>query len=228
VVLTPIVLALLSSSAPPLVELFSSEGCSSCPPAEALVAAQAAIAPSPVILEWHVDYWNSLGWRDPFSTAEASERQGRYARWGATDQVYTPQAIVDGRDSFVGSDAAKLRAALKRAGAAEKAALRLELRGTTLAIDAAEAPAGELWVAVTEAGLETKVERGENAGRTLRHAPVVRHFQALGRTAAGTLARQVILWLEPGWRRENVRLVVAIQDPESGRILALGATRPTD
>jgi hypothetical protein len=219
-----LMLALTLTAEPALVELFSSEGCSSCPPAEMLLRAQAQSDPSLLVLEFHVDYWNSLGWSDPFSSPAASERQSRYAAWQDSEQLYTPQAVVDGRDAFIGSDPAKLAAALRRAATAGKRTLSLELRNGSLELSAAEAPAGELWVAVTEAGLETKVRHGENAGRTLRHAPVVRAFQILGTQAAGRLARRATLRFDPSWRRENLRMVAAIQDPASGRILALGST----
>src|SRR5450432_2618015 len=176
---------------PALVELFSSEGCSSCPPAESLLRAQAVADPSVVALALNVDYWNSLGWSDPFSSAAFSERQSRYAAWHHSDQVYTPQAVVDGREAFIGSDSTKLKGALRHAATAGKRPLSLELTGNALAIAAADAPAGDLWVAVTEADLTTQVRRGENAGRTLQHAPVVRAFQSLGTQPAGPLARHV-------------------------------------
>jgi hypothetical protein len=223
--LTPLLLALTLGSEPALVELFSSEGCSSCPPAEALLRAQAASDPSLLVLEFHVDYWNSLGWRDPFSSPAFSERQSHYAAWRGTDQVYTPQAIVDGRDGFIGSDSAKLGDALQRAGVAGKRALSVSIKGSTVEISSSNGPAGELWLAVTEAGLQTQVRRGENEGKTLRHAPLVRSFQSLGSTATGPLSRQVTLHLDPTWQRENLRLVAAVQEPGSGRIVAVGSSK---
>jgi hypothetical protein len=221
--LPPLVLAVTLTAEPALVELFSSEGCSSCPPAESLLRAQAAADPSLLVLEFHVDYWNSLGWSDPFSSAAFSERQSRYAAWLHSDQVYTPQAIVDGREAFIGSDAAKLKGALRHAATAGKRPLSLEVKGNALEISAADAPAGDLWVVVTEADLETHVRRGENAGRTLQHAPVVRAFKTLGAQPAGPLARHLDLQLDPSWRRDNLRIMAAVQDPGSGRILALGS-----
>ncbi len=227
---TPLVLSLLLGTEPALVELFSSEGCSSCPPAEALLRAESAADPSIVALEFHVDYWNSLGWRDPFSSAAFSERQSRYASARGTDQVYTPQAIVEGRDAFVGSDSSSLHAALKRARGAGKQPLALRVNGATLRITGMDVPAGELWLAVTESGLVTEVERGENQGRTLHHAPVVRRFDSLGSVASGSLDRLTGVVLDPAWQAPNLRLVAAVQEPGSGRILALGTTplsRPT-
>ena len=224
--LTTLAIAMTMTAEPTLVELFSSEGCSSCPPAEALLRAQAASNPSLLVLEFHVDYWNSLGWKDPFSAAEFSERQSRYAQWRGSDQIYTPQAIVDGQDAFVGSSPQKLAAALGRANETKKPALVVEAKGDALGISLTDAPAGELWVAVTEAGLETKVRRGENEGKTLRHAPVVRLVQNLGPHAGGSLARHVPLRFDPSWHRENLRIVAALQDPRTGRIVALGSSSP--
>jgi hypothetical protein len=221
--ISPLVLSLALATEPALVELFSSEGCSSCPPAETLLRAEAEKDPALLVLEFHVDYWDSLGWRDSFSSASFSERQAGYAARRGGEEVFTPQAIVDGRDAFVGSDSSALHAALKRAHAAPKRLLSLQASGNTLRVSATDAPAGEFWVAVTEAGLETRVERGENRGRTLGHAPVVRLFERLGAVPAGHLERMVTLPIVAGWRRPDLKAVAAVQDPHSGEIVALGS-----
>src|SRR5450755_4342736 len=122
---------LLTLASPPpepvLVELFSSEGCSSCPPADELLRQLAVADPSAEVLEFHVDYWNSLGWRDPFSAATFSDRQAHYAQQlTREDHIYTPQAIVDGRDAFVGSDRKHLGDAVARAHLAPKARIRVQ------------------------------------------------------------------------------------------------------
>jgi hypothetical protein len=215
--------SLLLTAEPALVELFSSEGCSSCPPAESLLRSQAADDPSIVALEFHVDYWNGLGWQDPFSSADFSERQSRYAQWRGTQQVYTPQAVVDGREAFVGSDSTELRTAVQRARGAGKSALILHPKDETVEISATNAPAGELWVAISESGLETSVQRGENRGRTLHHAPLGRRFSSLGVIAGGPLQRAIPLELDRRWHRQNLTVVAAVQDPASGRITALGS-----
>src|ERR1700722_772331 len=106
-------LGIASAPGPVLVELFSSEGCSSCPGAEALLREKSIEDPSLLVLELHVDYWNDLGWKDRFSSSTFSDRQSRYAAVRGTGQVFTPEAIVDGRESLVGSDRAALAAALR-------------------------------------------------------------------------------------------------------------------
>jgi hypothetical protein len=221
--ITQLALSLVLAFEPALVELFSSEGCSSCPPAEALLRAEGAADPTLLTLEFHVDYWDSLGWRDPFSAASFSDRQSRYASWRHTGQVYTPQAVVDGSDAFVGSDSIALHAALKHARSAGKRMLVLQLEGNMVTISSGDTPAGDLWVAVTESGLASKVERGENQGRTLRHGPVVRRFEALGALPAGRLQRSATLRLDPSWQRANLTVVAAVQEPRSGRVVALGS-----
>jgi hypothetical protein len=209
-------------SGPILVELFSSEGCSSCPPAEALLREKSLADPSLIALEFHVDYWNSLGWADRFSSPAFSDRQSRYAAARGTEQIFTPQVIVDGHESLVGSDGTALSAALERAPQLQKATLTLQRSGDRLEITG-EAPAGELWIAVTEAGLETIATRGENRGRHLVHAPVVRSFRELSTISAGPLRRETTLALDPSWKRAALRVVAAIQDPVHGTVRALGS-----
>jgi hypothetical protein len=176
---------------PVVVELFSSEGCSSCPPADVLLqkldGAGTVGGARVLALEFHVDYWNDLGWKDPFSRADWSERQQNYARMriGGT---YTPEMIVDGRDAFVGSDSSRARDALARAASRPHAHLQVSRVGSEIHIrvpklDGAPATA---WFAVAERGHRTEVPRGENAGTTLVHGPVVTSLTRLaGDPAAG-------------------------------------------
>ena len=218
-------MALSATPEPVLVELYSSEGCSSCPSADAALQERSAKDDSVLALEFHVDYWNSLGWADPFSSAAYTERQSRYAVLLNSDQVFTPQAIVDGRTSLVGSDRGALQAAIARARTSGKPTLSVAVAGRVLSIAATEAPAGRLWVAVTESGLRTAVPRGENAGRVLEHAPVVRSFQSFGAVSSGAWSKAVDLALDAHWKPGALRVVVAVQDPDSGAIRALGSTR---
>jgi hypothetical protein len=214
---------------PVLVELFSSEGCSSCPPADALLRELDLTDPSALVLEFHVDYWNSLGWRDPFSAAAFSDRQASYARQlTGDDHIYTPQAIVDGRDAFVGSDSHRLRDALARARhQVPKSQLQITIAGETLDLNATGLPAaGDLWVAVTESNLSTSVSRGENAGRMLHHAPVVRWFQPLGTVQMGSWSRKAALHLDPSWRPAHLRVIAVVQDPRTAAVVALGSAVP--
>jgi hypothetical protein len=173
-----------------VVELFTSEGCSSCPPADDLlsevVAESRATGRRVFPLAFHVDYWDDLGWPDPFADPAFSRRQRAYAQVFRSDRVYTPQMVVNGAVGFVGSDRAK--AAREIAAALERnppcgctiAAADGAKPGTIVVAYAATpaAPGRVLNVAVVERGLSVTVRRGENAGKVLRHDNVVRAFQA--------------------------------------------------
>jgi hypothetical protein len=177
---------------PVLVELFTSEGCSSCPPADALLIRLEAEQPVPgaqiIGLSEHVDYWDGLGWRDPFSSSGFTERQEVYRRALGEPASYTPQMVVDGRTALVGSLEADIRRTIARAAASPKAEMRLRWTGamtsdvSTIRIRIASLPelpdgeSAELWLAVTETGLATNVLRGENARRRLRHTAVARRL----------------------------------------------------
>jgi hypothetical protein len=168
-----------------VVELFTSQSCDSCPPADAFLR-ELRDRPDVLVLSWHVTYWNNLGWRDRFSLAEATERQRRYAgtlrggRYG-NGQVYTPQAVVQGVRDAVGSDRPAVLAAMREAARAEAMALRLSRDGDALL---AEVPAGSGRGTLRLVGFDrehvTQVASGENRGRTLAHANVVRGVAQLG------------------------------------------------
>ncbi len=223
---------------PVLVELFTSEGCSSCPPADALLIRLEKLQPVPgaeiIALSEHVDYWNRLGWTDPFSSAEFSRRQDDYAGALGNGSIYTPQMVVDGHTEFVGSDAARAQAAIAAAAKQVKAAVKLSLAanpakpGEILLRVTAEPPAGaspegaEVMLAITESGLTSDVARGENSGRRISHTGVVRQMKSLGRIprgAPGGFAAETGLRFPGAWRRENLRAVVFVQDRASRRIL---------
>lgn len=217
----------LADSRPPiLLELFTSEGCSSCPPADDLLAQLAdagQVEDTPVIaLELHVDYWNYLGWRDPFSDAAFSQRQDAYVRLLGLRGPYTPQLVVDGRFDVLGSSAVRARAAVLNAGDRKRATLRLRLGspGDTLHAEVRDLPGQRvtLYVAVTERGLQTRVPKGENAGRTLAHGPIVRLLRAVARGDAGSLQADVPLSLAKTWRRDALRVVAFAQDDTTGQI----------
>ena len=182
--------ALAAARTPVLVELFTSEGCSSCPPADRLLAKLAAEQPVDgalvVPLSLHVDYWNRLGWADPFSSPAYSDRQGDYARRFGRSGSYTPQMIVDGNVEFVGSDEGSARRAIERAarGSSTRAFVRAEAGATpgTLRVIVAGAAAergetADVLLAITEDGLVSSVTRGENAGSRLPHTAVARDLR---------------------------------------------------
>jgi len=230
-------------SAPPVVvvELFTSEGCSSCPPADALLkelSEQQKLDDVQIVaLEEHVDYWNHLGWRDPYSTAEFSERQIDYSHVFGTDGVYTPQMIVDGQHEFVGSRSLAAREAIRKAAGQPKAEIELLASAT----DTSRTPtfevqikslngiaprdATELWLAVTEKGLQTDVKAGENSGERLKHAAVVRSLRKIDtiREPAG-YSRQFPAAIEPGWKKENLTVVVLLTEKSSRKIIGAAAT----
>jgi hypothetical protein len=221
--------ATLSSDRAPfaLVELFTSEGCSSCPPAEALlgeVALQARSQGTRVFaLAWHVDYWNHLGWKDPYASPAHTLRQRRYAKALRTSDIYTPQMIVNGKQHFVGSSRSGARAAI-RVALSTPPALGLSLSrrsglGVAYRIQG-DLPLGAQVVAcLTERGLTTAIEEGENAGRALPHEEVVRAFRSQVATAEG----EVQLSAPSGLRLERSSLVVFVQAKRHGAIL--GAAR---
>jgi hypothetical protein len=242
--------ALLGSSDPPtanseagstdsghavVVELFTSQGCSSCPPADRVLSEIGAQQSPPVIpLSFHVDYWNHDGWTDPFSRRDWTERQSAYARVLGLQQVYTPEAVVDGRSEMVGSDGNRLRTAIAAASkrTAASVSIRLELAKSKVAVtadvDRPEILRGrklDVMVAVFETNLVTSVGRGENSGRTLRNDYVVRTLRRAGTLAAGAAnpaTQTATLSLEDSWKKAELGVVAFVQDPASLEIL--GAT----
>lgn len=219
--------------APIVVELFTSQGCSSCPPADRLLSELAAREDLEIIpLSFHVDYWNYIGWTDPFSSKAWSERQRRYARAFRSGRVYTPQMVIDGRWEGVGSDRAEISGLLRQARAAAprieisvSAALvakdRLEMSVETHRFDPAVVPELlELWGAVVESDLVTPVARGENASKELRNDRVVRHLELLGRLGSDGAfeSRSMELELPEAWARENLNVTALVQDPLTLRI----------
>jgi hypothetical protein len=237
---------------PVLVELFTSEGCSSCPPADALLAQIDAKQPvsgaQAIILEEHVDYWDDQGWRDPFASSAATQRQQEYAKTLHAD-VYTPQMIVDGRTEILGSDQNAAQHAIEKAIAAPKTSLELSWVGATATMGpvgtvggskllrvragklsgdgASAAQNAEVFLVVTESHLHSDVRRGENAGRGLEHDGVVRKFTSLGKASGSgefSFDLQTGVKLSPEWKRENVRVIVFVQDVRSRRIYAVTST----
>ncbi len=233
---------------PVLVELFTSEGCSSCPPADDLLIQldkeQPVLNAEIIAISEHVDYWNRLGWADPFSSAAFSERQNQYARAFGTNQIYTPQMVVDGRTEFVGSQRGKARREITQAAKAPKATVALVKDSAdphddviAMHVRVGQLPritsndTGEVWLAITEGGLSTDVRRGENARRTLQHTGVVRRMELLRALEAGDaegFAAEFTVILAPEWKRQNLRAVVFIQERVSRRVLGVGQMRLGD
>jgi hypothetical protein len=166
---------------PAVVELFTSEGCSSCPPAEAYVG-ELAQRGDVLALSFHVDYWDDLGWRDRFGLAQAVQRQNAYTKVLKLSSAYTPQVVVDGRDNYVGSDRASIGRAV--AGNRTGVPLALSIRDGEVLVDLGAEQNLATCDVVLVAYLRTAVSpigRGENAGRTIKEFNIVRDFHSLGR-----------------------------------------------
>ena len=228
-----------SNSTPVIVELFTSEGCSSCPPVDAFLKKlddTRHVEGAEIIgIEEHVDYWDRLGWTDPFSSHDWTERQQLYSRALRQEGIYTPQLIVNGS---VELRAISNRDAVQRTvEAAKKSAAELQLSVITLSPKSAqlsfiaknlpqEAGSAELWLAVTERGLSSNVLRGENEGRNLVHAAILRSLtrvSAAGKFSVSSAATTATVSLKPSWRPENLRFVIFLQDRKSLRILGAAA-----
>jgi hypothetical protein len=167
---------------PLVIELFQSQGCSSCPPANANLVALAA-RDDVLALNFAVDYWDRLGWKDTFATPEFTARQWAYARSLGNGEVYTPQAIVNGRADATGLDVGELQKIAARVERGEGGpALALAADSVTIGAGAAPSGGAEVWLARYDPRvIEVEVRRGENAGRTLPHANVVKELTLLGR-----------------------------------------------
>jgi hypothetical protein len=230
---------------PVIVELFTSEGCSSCPPADEVLTRLTATQPvdgaQVIALGEHVDYWDRLGWRDAFSSSAFSRRQTEYAdRVFRSGNIYTPQLVVNGRQEIVGSDYRGAVAAIA------KAAITAGRLRVSLAIDSSSAAQAvaqlevstadgvslkssvEVWLAVIENNLTTKVARGENGGRTLQHSAVVRTMRNIGTIASGSSSwsARVPVAFAAEWERSRTRVVAFVQDHSSREILGASVTLP--
>ena len=216
-----------------IVELFTSEGCSSCPPADKFLGQlRQGAAPNGVEvipLGFHVDYWNYLGWQDRFSSHAYSQRQEKYAGKLHLDGPYTPQMVVNGSEQFVGSDSGRARSAIARAAAsASQASVEITPSAPDKLLARVKAPAGvsgDVWLAITEDNLSNKISAGENDGRVLRHSAVVRDFRLLGQFSNGIFQSEVLLKLEKDWKRADLHAVVFVQEPGEGKISGAAAVK---
>ncbi|HEV2485971.1 MAG TPA: DUF1223 domain-containing protein [Terracidiphilus sp.] len=217
---------------PVLVELFTSEGCSDCPPADALLgrldATQFIAGAQAIVLSEHVTYWNHQGWRDPFSFDAMDERQRQYSLHFSLDDVYTPQMVVDGAQQFVGSNAAALSQAVAVAVSTPKVQIAIKdanfaegaLRFSVLC---AANPGTKLVAALAENATRSEVARGENAGRTLHHVAVVRVLKEFDSNFAD--GRPLRLSGSGSFTASEtsgpLRLVVFLTDRKTGHVVAV-------
>lgn len=228
---------------PVIVELFTSEGCSSCPPADALLmtleSGQPVKGANIIALEEHVDYWNHEGWRDVYSSADWTQRQVDYVSRFKEESPYTPQMVVDGQTQLLGSRQFEAERAIQQAAVRPKTGItvtpennapdgtaQFKVRVAKL-LGNADRDTAEVWLAVTESGLQSAVSAGENAGKDLRHASVVRSMHRIGvASPSSEIAFEASpqVKLKTGWNRRNVQVVVFIQEKKSLRILGAASS----
>lgn len=213
---------------PVLIELFTSEGCSDCPPADRLLeeldTKQFVPGAEAIVLSEHVTYWNRLGWRDPFSLDEADERQRIYGERFNLESVYTPQAVIDGSVQLVGNNAADLANAVEHAASSQKTALAIadvhwENGAVTFAARGAADSGSRLFAVVAADGTSPKIVRGENAGRTLHHVAVVRSIKEFSASALDGRALRISTGnLSQNESTARLRLVVFLVDRKTGHV----------
>jgi hypothetical protein len=221
---------------PVIVELFTSEGCSSCPVADRVLSRlPAAFSDIDVIpLSEHVDYWNQLGWQDRFSAPLFSMRQQDYGRVFRLESVYTPEMVVNGITEFNGSDEVRAQQEIRRAALSPQAKLEMSMQpNQVVRIKVDTIPPGtrnaDVFLVITEANLETAVRGGENGGRRLRHTGVVRSLSTAGHFDArkvGAFSADAKLNLNPEWRTENLSIVLFVQDRSNRKIIGALAVHP--
>lgn len=222
---------------PVLLELFTSEGCSSCPPADRLLEAldqkQPVAGADLIVLSEHVDYWDRLGWKDPFSSAQNTVRQQDYTNRYKLDGVYTPQLVVDGRYGVVGSDRREASSAIQKAIRERKVPIAISnvIRDGSRITALIEVPSvdrnfkerrGILYVALADNREESHVAHGENAGRSLAHVAVTRLLKIVGKIDLDSaFAHEIALPVQSGWGARGSRIVAFIQNADSGHVLGV-------
>lgn len=235
------------SGVPVLVELFTSEGCSSCPPADALLASLDRTQPVPgadiIVLEEHVDYWDSLGWKDRFSSAAFTDRQKEYGNSFRLGDIYTPQMVVDGVRQLNGADSGAAKKAIQeQATLAHSALLHFstvsvseDRVGFTLAVGGVPTEPFDLYATLVEPQETTEVRAGENGGRTLHHAGVARSFSRVGGAVraselegrsfefSANLPGRSSRKDSPGAGLDGMRLVVFAQTKHTGPVLGIAS-----
>ena len=207
-----------AAEGPVVLELFTSQGCSSCPPADQLLSklatagslADRAVAP----LAFHVDYWNDLGWSDPYSMPAWTERQHQYARAIGDARVYTPELVVGGASGVIGSNLAAVTQAIQQAARPALLAATAAWSKDAVTVKATAPGDADVWVAVWEDGTSTKVTRGENSGETLGNDRVVRRLE---RVATAGQTSSAAIKIDPRWRTTGA---VAFAQRADRRIVA--------
>jgi hypothetical protein len=226
-----------NSTSPILVELFTSEGCSSCPPADLLLQQLDASQPFPslqlIVLSEHVDYWDHEGWKDPYSSSLLTERQSGYVRALGQKNPYTPQIIVDGIIELRASGPEEMNRILQKAAAAPKISMRIRslsiegnspmlLRARIEADGGSEKHKADIYVAVALDHTESQVLHGENTGQHLRHVAVVQDLSKIGKLEKQTsFGQDFQVKLKPGTDPRNIRIVAFVQESGFGKVLGV-------
>jgi len=227
---------------PILVELFTSEGCSSCPPADALLekmdTTQPVAGAQLIVLSEHVDYWDHDGWKDPNSSAALTERQVAYEHALGLTSPYTPQIIVDGSNEIRANDQQQVNKVFHDAVAAPKVSVRIGevsvdggnpavLRARVEADGSSDKHNADVYIAVALDRVQSQVLHGENGGRQLTHVAVVQQITKIGKLSKGkSFDESVQLRLKPGTDPKNVRIVVFVQESGPGRLLGAALRKP--
>jgi hypothetical protein len=223
---------------PILVELFTSEGCSSCPPADALLEKMDSLQPIPgtqlIVLSEHVDYWNHDGWTDPFSSASITDRQGAYVRALGLKTAFTPQFLVDGTEELKAHNNEQVVQLLQKAASAPKVPMRLEsvsvepgnpaiVKGRVESDLSSEKHKADVYVAIALDHAESQVSRGENNGRHLSHVAVVTELTKVGKLEPGrSLGQDFRIKLKlPGPAPTNLRIVAFAQESGPGKVIGV-------
>jgi hypothetical protein len=231
-----------TAAVPVLVELFTAEGCSSCPPADEWLLQMDKVQPLAgaqlIVLSEHVDYWDHDGWKDPYSSSLVTARQADYARGFRLDSPYTPQVVVNGTVNLKLSDSQSVRQTFQNAAMAST----LPVTITSVAIDPANpallhahvqvdgssaAHNADIYEAVALDHAESQVLRGENGGKHLNHVAVVQQLSKIGKIEKGkTFSRDIDLKLKPGADLKNTRLVIFVQEGGPGKVLGAALHDP--
>ncbi len=215
-----------------LVELFTSEGCSSCPPADRLLAEldrqQPVSGTTIVVLSEHVDYWDHEGWRDPFSSPQWTDRQNEYGRQFSLASVYTPQMVIDGQRQASGGDVRAVLSAIQESAKAPRidiaiSSLERTSDGIHVGLTASAAKGATLYAVLADDADRSSVARGENAGRTLDHVAVARTFVRVAKLDKSPLDEKIVIPIPPGAPDRRLRLIVFAQDGHSGHIVGVTA-----
>ncbi len=233
-----------SERQPVVVELFTSEGCSSCPPADSLLSEidkrQPWSSAEVIAIEEHVDYWDQQGWKDPFSSVVWTERQKEYSAALRGTGNYTPEMVIDGQTGFIGSHRAEAQQEIAKAAAVRKSKVELseaspvQNKAVTLRVRV-EKPASisakdsaEVVLAITESGLHSAVKAGENSGHELQHSPVLREMKVIGvagKNGQDIFEAQPSVKLDSKWNVENLRAIIFVQEKKSRHILGAASLR---